>query len=70
MTGEITLSGRVLPIGGLPEKLLAAKRYNVKTVIIPKGNEKDLQDIKKDIIEGLKIVPISNIDQLFEFLRK
>ncbi|MCD6594131.1 endopeptidase La [bacterium] len=70
MTGEITLSGRVLPIGGLPEKLLAAKRFNVKTVIIPKENEKDLEDIKNDILDGLKIVLISNIDELFNYFEE
>jgi ATP-dependent Lon protease len=55
MTGEITLKGRVLPIGGLKEKLLAAIRYGIKTVIIPKDNEKDLLEIQKDIQNKLNI---------------
>ena len=55
MTGEITLKGRVLPIGGLKEKLLAAIRYGIKTVIIPKENEKDLIEIQKDIQNKLTI---------------
>lgn len=61
MTGEITLRGNVLAIGGLNEKLLAAKRNDIKTVLIPKANEKDLVEIKKEITEGLKIVPIDTI---------
>ncbi len=62
MTGEITLTGRVLPVGGLPEKLLAAKRYKVRRVIIPKENEKDLEEIKKEVLEGLEILPVSAVD--------
>ena len=57
MTGEITLRGRVLPIGGLKEKLLAAKIGNIKTVMIPKGNVPDLKKISKEIIEGLEDHP-------------
>jgi len=64
MTGEITLRGRVLPIGGLKEKLLAALRGGLKTVLIPKDNEKDLADIPDNVKRGLKIVPISTIDEL------
>ncbi|MFZ4761527.1 MAG: endopeptidase La [Alphaproteobacteria bacterium] len=64
MTGEITLRGRVLPIGGLKEKLLAALRGGLKTVIIPKDNEKDLADIPDNVKRGLKIIPISAIDEL------
>ncbi len=66
MTGEITLRGKVLAIGGLKEKLLAALRAGIKTVIIPKENEKDLADIPKNVLEGLKIVPISDADQALE----
>ena len=55
MTGEITLKGRVLPIGGLKEKLLAAIRYGIKTVIIPKENEKDLVEIQKDLKNKIRI---------------
>jgi ATP-dependent Lon protease len=63
MTGEITLRGEVLPIGGLNEKLLAAKRAGIKTVLIPKENLKDLSEIQVSVKEGLKIVPIAMIDE-------
>ena len=65
MTGEITLRGEVLPIGGLKEKLLAAHRGGISTVLIPKENEKDLAEIPKNIKGGLKIVPIRWIDEVF-----
>ncbi len=64
MTGEITLRGRVLPIGGLKEKLLAALRGGVKTVLIPKDNEKDLADIPDNVKQELEIVPVSNVDEV------
>jgi ATP-dependent Lon protease len=64
MTGEITLRGRVLPIGGLKEKLLAALRGGLKTVLIPKDNEKDLAEIPDNVKRGLKIIPISTVDEL------
>jgi ATP-dependent Lon protease len=64
MTGEITLRGRVLPIGGLKEKLLAAKIGNIKTVLIPQGNVPDLQKISKEITKGMKIVPVEHGDQV------
>ena len=63
MTGEITLRGKVLAIGGLNEKLLAARRTGIKTVLIPKDNEKDLTEIKDEVKEGLKIIPISDVKQ-------
>jgi ATP-dependent Lon protease len=66
MTGEITLRGRVLPIGGLKEKLLAALRGGIKTVLIPKDNEKDLADIPDNVKRGLKIIPIATIDELLK----
>jgi ATP-dependent Lon protease len=66
MTGEMTLRGRVLPIGGLKEKLLAASRGGIKTVIIPKDNEKDLSEIPDNIKDGLDIKPISFVDQALE----
>lgn len=66
MTGEITLRGRVLPIGGLKEKLLAALRGGVKTVIIPKDNEKDLADIPENVTKGLKIIPVATVDEVLE----
>ena len=66
MTGEITLRGRVLPIGGLKEKLVAANRSNIKTVLIPKENEKDLTEISKKLVKGLKIVTVSNVDDVLK----
>jgi ATP-dependent Lon protease len=64
MTGEVTLRGRVLPIGGLKEKLLAALRGGITTVLIPKENEKDLVEIPAKIREGLKIIPVSHVDEV------
>jgi ATP-dependent Lon protease len=66
MTGEITLRGRVLPIGGLKEKLLAALRGGVKTVLIPKDNEKDLEDIPDNVKLGMEIVPVSTVDEVLK----
>jgi ATP-dependent Lon protease len=64
MTGEITLRGRVLPIGGLKEKLLAALRGGVKTVLIPKDNEKDLAEIPDNVKSGLEIIPVGTVDEV------
>jgi ATP-dependent Lon protease len=64
MTGEITLRGRVLPIGGLKEKLLAALRGGVKTVLIPSENEKDLAEIPDNVKEGLDIIPVSTVEEV------
>lgn len=66
MTGEITLTGKVLEIGGLKEKLLAALRGGIKTVLIPQSNEKDLEDMPKEILDNLKIKPISHIEEALE----
>ncbi|MDE1466428.1 endopeptidase La [Aurantiacibacter sp. D1-12] len=66
MTGEVTLRGRVLPIGGLKEKLLAALRGGIKKVLIPEENEKDLAEIPDNVKEGLEIVPVSHVDQVLE----
>ena len=66
MTGEITLRGRVLPIGGLKEKLLAALRAGIKIVIIPQDNEKDLIEIPDNVKKGLAIIPVSHVDQVIE----
>ena len=65
MTGEVTLRGRVLPIGGLREKTMAAKRSGIKTVIIPKGNEKDLADIDPTVREALRFIPAETVDAVF-----
>jgi ATP-dependent Lon protease len=64
MTGEITLRGRVLPIGGLKEKLLAAHRGGIKTVLIPEENAKDLVEINDSIKSGLDIIPVSRMDEV------
>ncbi len=66
MTGEITLRGRILPIGGLKEKLLAAHRGGIKTVLIPLHNEKDLQEIPENVKAGLTIIPVSAIDEVLK----
>jgi ATP-dependent Lon protease len=66
MTGEITLRGRVLPIGGLKSKLLAAHLAGVKTVLIPQRNEKDLVDVPEDVRQQLRIVPVETMDQVLE----
>ncbi len=66
MTGEVTLTGQVLPIGGLKEKLLAAHRAGIKQVIIPKENEKDLVDMPKKIIDDIKITPVEHADEVLK----
>ena len=66
MTGEVTLTGQVLPIGGLKEKLLAAHRAGIKEVLIPKENEKDLADMPKKIIDDVKITPVDHADQVLK----
>lgn len=68
MTGEITLRGDVLPIGGLNEKLLAAKRYGIKTVLIPKENEIDLADIQEKIKKDIEIIPVERVEQAMGFV--
>jgi ATP-dependent Lon protease len=64
MTGEITLRGRVLPIGGLKEKLLAAKIGNISTVLIPKGNVPDMKKVPAEITKGMKVIPVDHADQV------
>ena len=66
MTGEVTLSGRVLPIGGLKEKLLAALRGGIKTAIIPAENEKDLKEIPENVKQGLKIIPVKHVEEVLK----
>ncbi len=68
LTGEITLRGRVLPIGGLKEKLLAAHQAGIDTVIIPQGNEANLEDVPEQILEDLKVVPVSTFDEVLEVM--
>lgn len=67
MTGEVTLRGNVLPIGGLKEKLLAALRGGVKTVLIPEENEKDLAEIPDNVKEGLTIIPVSHVRDVLDY---
>jgi len=64
MTGEVTLRGRVLPIGGLKEKLLAAKVSNITTVLIPKANVPDMKKVPADVTKGMKIIPVEHVDQV------
>jgi ATP-dependent Lon protease len=66
MTGEITLRGKVLPIGGLKEKLLAALRVGIKEAIIPKENEKDMAEVPENIRNHMKIHPVENMDQVLQ----
>ncbi len=66
MTGEVTLRGRVLPIGGLKEKLLAALRGGIKIVVIPSENEKDLIEIPQNVKDGLKIIPVTHVDEVLK----
>lgn len=64
MTGEVTLRGRVLPIGGLKEKVLAAKMAEVKTVLVPKENEKDIEEIPEEVKEGLEILFVETMEEV------
>jgi ATP-dependent Lon protease len=66
MTGEVTLRGKVLAIGGLKEKLLAALRAGIKTVIIPKDNKKDLVEVDAKVIDNLEIIPVSEIREVLK----
>ena len=70
MTGEVTITGQVLQIGGLKEKLLAAHRAGIKHVIIPKDNEKDLVDIPKKVKEDIKITGVENVDEVLKIALK
>ena len=65
MTGEVTLRGRVLPIGGLKEKTMAALRSGIRTVILPKDNVKDLEEIDQTVRAALYFVPVESVDQVF-----
>ena len=66
VTGEITLRGQVLPIGGLKEKLIAAHRASIKTVLYPEGNKKDLEEIPQEISKELKLIPLKHMDEVLE----
>ena len=66
MTGEITLRGLVLPIGGLKEKLLAAHRAGIKKVLIPTDNQKDLVEVPKTILDNIEIIPVKNVEEVLK----
>src|SRR5262249_9608618 len=66
MTGEITLRGKVLPIGGVKEKLLAAHRFGVTTIILPRENEKDLADVPKNVLEAVRVELVGHIDEVLK----
>ena len=66
MTGEITLRGLVLPIGGLKEKLLAAHRAGIKKVLIPMENKKDLAEVPKTVLDSVEIIPVKNVDEVLK----
>ena len=70
MTGEVTITGQVLPIGGLKEKLLAAHRAGIKHVIIPKDNQKDLTDIPNKVINDIKITSVDTVDEVLKLALK
>jgi ATP-dependent Lon protease len=66
MTGELSLTGKVLPVGGIKEKVLAAKRAGIKTVILPKQNEKDLKEVPERHRKGLKFFPVEHFDEVLK----
>ena len=70
MTGEITLSGKVLPVGGIKEKMLAAHRYGVKTVLLPERNMQDLPELPQKVREDIHFVPVSHMDEVLRLALK
>lgn len=68
MTGELTLSGRVLPVGGIKEKVLAARRAGIDTIVIPRENARDLKDLDPDVRKGLKFVKVSQLKDCMRHL--
>ena len=68
MTGEMTLRGRVLPVGGIKEKILAAKRSGINTIVISEENRKDVEDIKDIYIKGLTFVYVNNISEVIDYI--
>jgi len=67
MTGEITLRGRVLPIGGLKEKSLAAKRMGIKTILFPYDNKKDLEDVPNEVKNSVEFIPVKTMDEVLKY---
>jgi ATP-dependent Lon protease len=70
MTGEITLSGKVLPVGGIKEKMLAAHRYGVKTVLLPERNMQDLTELPQKVLDEIRFVPVSHMDEVLRLALK
>ena len=70
MTGEITLRGRILPVGGIKEKILAAVAAGIKKVILPKQNIKDLEEIPKELTKKIEIIPVEHIDEVWDIVKK
>ena len=68
MTGEVSLRGGVMPIGGLPEKLMAAERAGIKKVLIPAENERDLEEVAEEVKEKLEIVPVETVEQVMKLV--
>lgn len=68
MTGEVSLRGGVMPIGGLPEKLMAAQRAGIKKVLIPAENERDLEEVAEEVKEKLEIVPVETVEQVMKLV--
>ncbi len=68
MTGELTVVGEVLPIGGVREKVLAAKNFGLQRVLLPKGNEPDAKELKRELVRGLKIYFVEHFDEVFDIL--
>ena len=66
MTGEVSLQGRVMPIGGLPEKLMAAQRAGVTKVLIPEENKDDLKDVAPEVLDALEIIPVKRVEDVLE----
>ena len=64
MTGEITLSGRVLPVGGIKEKMLAASRYNIKKILLPAQNMQDLEELPQKVRDAIEFIPVDHMDQV------
>jgi ATP-dependent Lon protease len=67
MTGEVTLNGRVLPIGGVKQKLLAAQRAGLKTVFVPKRNEPDLDDVPAEVLKELDVRPVADVEEILAY---
>ena len=68
MTGELSLTGQVLPIGGLREKTVAARRNGIKTILFPKANLRDLDEIPEHVKKGIKFIPVSDVNEVIEFM--